>query len=99
MTSFADGVVGFATVGLKIFIAAITGGVTVGAIWVISRLIIALGGFVTGTLIDSQRHARTVLAHAAVATLQVSNAPLLRMRSVLRDVRWRWVLKVLWTAA
>lgn len=43
MTSFADGVVGFATVGLKIFIAAITGGVTVGAIWVISRLIIALG--------------------------------------------------------
>jgi hypothetical protein len=46
-----------------------------------------LTGFVTGTLIDSQRHARTVLAHAAVATLQVSNAPLLRMRSVLRDVR------------
>jgi spermidine/putrescine-binding protein len=29
----------------------------------------------------------------------VSNAPLLRMRSVLRDVRWRCVLKVLWTAA
>jgi acyl-lipid omega-6 desaturase (Delta-12 desaturase) len=44
-------------------------------------------GFVTGTLIDSQRHVRTVLAHAAVAVLQVSNAPLLRMRSVLRDVR------------
>ena len=43
MTSFADGVVCFAAVGLKIFIAAITGGVTVGAIWVISRLIIALG--------------------------------------------------------
>ncbi|SEF15069.1 hypothetical protein SAMN05444161_9165 [Rhizobiales bacterium GAS191] len=59
----------------------------------------ALFGFVTGNLIGSQRHARTVLAHAAVAVLQVSNAPLLRMRSALRDVRWRWVLKVLWTAA
>jgi hypothetical protein len=33
-------------------------------------------------LFDSQRHARTVLAHAAVAVLQVSNAPFLRMRSV-----------------
>jgi hypothetical protein len=56
-------------------------------------------GFVTGTLIDSQRRVGTVLAHAAVAVLQVSNAPLLRMRSVFRDVRWRWVLKLLWTAA
>ncbi|SEF15528.1 hypothetical protein SAMN05444161_9330 [Rhizobiales bacterium GAS191] len=40
MTSFADGVLGFATVGLKIFIATIIGGAAVGAVWVISRLIV-----------------------------------------------------------
>jgi hypothetical protein len=57
------------------------------------------GGFVTGTLIDSQRHVRTVLAYAAVAVLPVANASPLRMRWVFRDVRWRCVLKVSWTAA
>ena len=38
-------------------------------------------------------------AHAAVAARHVRNASSLRTRSVLRDVRWRWTLNVLWTAA
>jgi hypothetical protein len=44
-------------------------------------------GLVTGTLIDSQRLNRSVLAHAVVAVLQVSNASPPRTRSALRDVR------------
>src|SRR5208337_3146352 len=40
-----------------------------------------------------------VRAHAAVAVRHVRNASSLRTRSVLRDVRWRWTLNVLWTAA
>src|SRR5271166_7023891 len=40
-----------------------------------------------------------VRAHAAVAARHVRNASSLRTRSVLRDVRWRWTLNVLWTAA
>ena len=40
-----------------------------------------------------------VLAHAAVAARHVWNASSRRTRSVRRDVRWRWTLKVLWTAA
>jgi hypothetical protein len=35
----------------------------------------------------------------AVAARHVLNASPLRPRSVLRDVRWRWTLKMLWTAA
>src|SRR5208283_340657 len=41
----------------------------------------------------------TARAHAAVAARHVRNASPLRTRSVLRDVRWRWTLNVLWTAA
>jgi hypothetical protein len=41
----------------------------------------------------------TARAHAAVAARHVRNALSLRTRSVLRDVRWRWTLNVLWTAA
>ena len=41
----------------------------------------------------------TARAHAAVAARHVRNASSLRTRSVLRDVRWRWTLNVLWTAA
>jgi len=40
-----------------------------------------------------------VLAHAAVAARHVWNASSRRTRSVRRDVRWRWTLKVFWTAA
>ncbi|SEF01243.1 hypothetical protein SAMN05519104_7735 [Rhizobiales bacterium GAS188] len=40
MTSFADGVLGFATVGLKMFIATLIGSAAIGAVWVISRLIV-----------------------------------------------------------
>jgi DNA replication protein DnaC len=36
---------------------------------------------------------------AAVAVRHVRNASSLRTRSVRRDVRWRWTLNVLWTAA
>ena len=36
-------------------------------------------GLVTETPIESQRHARTVLAHAAAAVLQVSNAAPLKV--------------------
>ena len=39
------------------------------------------------------------LAYAAVAARHVWNASSRRTRSVRRDVRWRWTLKVLWTAA
>jgi hypothetical protein len=56
-------------------------------------------GVVAGTLIGSQRQAGTALAHAAVPVLQVANVAPLRMRGAFRDVRWRWVLEVLWTAA
>ena len=41
----------------------------------------------------------TARAYAAVAARHVRNALSLRTRSVLRDVRWRWTLNVLWTAA
>ena len=41
----------------------------------------------------------SALAQAAVAARHVWNASPLRRRSVLRDVRWRWTLNVLWTAA
>jgi len=41
----------------------------------------------------------TARAHAEVAARHVRNASSLRTRSVLRDVRWRWTLNVLWTAA
>src|SRR5208282_923274 len=41
----------------------------------------------------------TARAHAAVAARHVRNASSLRTRSLLRDVRWRWTLNVLWTAA
>ena len=41
----------------------------------------------------------TARAHAAVAARHVRNALSLRTRSVSRDVRWRWTLNVLWTAA
>jgi len=41
----------------------------------------------------------TARAHTAVAARNVRNASSLRTRSVLRDVRWRWTLNVLWTAA
>jgi hypothetical protein len=37
--------------------------------------------------------------HAAVAARHVRNASSRRTRSVRRDVRWRWTLNVLWTAA
>ena len=40
-----------------------------------------------------------VLVHAAVAARHVWNASSRRTRSVRRDVRWRWTLKVFWTAA
>ena len=36
---------------------------------------------------------------AAVAARHVRNASSLRTRSVRREVRWRWTLNVLWTAA
>ena len=36
---------------------------------------------------------------AAVAARHVRKASSLRTRSVRRDVRWRWTLKVFWTAA
>jgi transposase len=36
---------------------------------------------------------------AAVAARHVWNASVRRVRSVRRDVRWRWTLKVFWTAA
>jgi hypothetical protein len=38
-------------------------------------------------------------SHEAVAARHVGSASPLRTRSVPRDVRWRWTLKVLWTAA
>jgi hypothetical protein len=40
-----------------------------------------------------------VRAQAAVAARHVRNASSRRTRSVRRDVRWRWTLNVLWTAA
>jgi hypothetical protein len=40
-----------------------------------------------------------ILAHAAVAARHVWNASSRRTRSVRREVRWRWTLKVFWTAA
>jgi hypothetical protein len=40
-----------------------------------------------------------VWAQAAVAARHVRNASSRRTRSVWRDVRWRWTLKVFWTAA
>ncbi len=40
-----------------------------------------------------------VRAQAAVAARHVWNASSRRTRSVRRDVRWRWTLKVFWTAA
>jgi hypothetical protein len=40
-----------------------------------------------------------VLAQAAVAARHVWNASSRRTRSVRREVRWRWTLKVFWTAA
>jgi hypothetical protein len=36
---------------------------------------------------------------AAVAARNVRKASSLRTRSVRRDVRWRWTLKVFWTTA
>ena len=38
-------------------------------------------------------------AQAAVAARHVWNASSRRTRSVRREVRWRWTLKVLWMAA
>lgn len=46
-----------------------------------------------------RRVERPVWAQAVVAARHVRNASVRRMRSVRRDVRWRWTLKVLWTAA
>jgi hypothetical protein len=40
-----------------------------------------------------------VLPHAAVAARHVWNASSRRTRSVRREVRWRWTLKVFWAAA
>jgi len=40
-----------------------------------------------------------VRSQAAVAARHVRKASVRRARSVWRDVRWRWTLKVLWTAA
>ena len=40
-----------------------------------------------------------VRTQAVVAARHVRMASVRRMRSVRRDVRWRWTLKVLWTAA
>ncbi len=40
-----------------------------------------------------------IRAQAAVAARHVPNASSRRTRSVWRDVRWRWTLNVLWTAA
>jgi hypothetical protein len=42
---------------------------------------------------------RPIQAQAAVAARQVLKASSRETRSVRRDVRWRWTLKVLWTAA
>ena len=41
----------------------------------------------------------TARAHAAVAARHVRNAVVSATRSVRRDVRWRWTLKVLRMAA
>jgi hypothetical protein len=40
-----------------------------------------------------------VRAQAAVAARHVRSASSRRTRSVRREVRWRWTLNVLWTAA
>jgi hypothetical protein len=40
-----------------------------------------------------------VRVHAAVAVRHVRKASSRKTRSVRRDVRWRWTLKVFWTVA
>src|SRR4029077_15233326 len=40
-----------------------------------------------------------VRIHAAVAARQARKASSRKTRSVQRDVRWRWTLKVFWTLA
>jgi hypothetical protein len=57
------------------------------------------GGTVTRTEFGSANLQFPVRAQAAVAARHVRNASSRRTRSVWRDVRWRWTLNVLWTAA
>jgi hypothetical protein len=56
-------------------------------------------GTVTRTEFGSANLQFPVRAQAAVAARHVRNASSRRTRSVWRDVRWRWTLNVLWTAA
>ena len=56
-------------------------------------------GAVTRTEFGRSQLEVPVLAHAAVAARHVWNASSRRTRSVRREVRWRWTLKVFWTAA
>ena len=59
----------------------------------------AAGGAVTRTEVGRAQCAIPGRAHAAVAVRHVRNASSRRTRNVGRDVRWRWTLNVLWTAA
>jgi hypothetical protein len=50
-------------------------------------------------LIPAAMFGRPAAPQAAVAARHVRNASSRKTRSVRRDVRWRWMLKVFWTAA
>jgi len=58
----------------------------------------SLPGLVTRSRAWSRKLSQTGLAHAAVAVRHARKASS-RTTSVRRDVRWRWTLKVFWTAA
>lgn len=56
-------------------------------------------GTVTGTESGRQSSELGPEAHVAVAISHALVASARNWRRVLRETRWRWVLKVLWTAA
>ena len=56
-------------------------------------------GAVTGTRNGGAKAGSFSWDQAAVAARHIWSASSLRTRSVARDVRWRWTLKVLWTTA
>ena len=56
-------------------------------------------GAVTRTEFGARNLEVLVRAQAAVAARHVRSASSRRTRSVRREVRWRWTLNVLWTAA
>jgi hypothetical protein len=59
----------------------------------------ATAGAVTRTELVAPKLEVRAQVQAAVAARHVRKASVRRVRSVRREMRWRWTLNVLWTAA